>query len=90
MRGINPLEGVYSVVNAGGKRGISVDEAVYAYTVGAAFAEFQEKDKGSIMVGKLADLIILSADIFAEKADIRAAIVILTVVNGRIVYENIN
>ena len=90
MRGINPIEGIYSAVNAGGKRGISVEEAVYAYTVGAAFAEFQEKEKGSISVGKLADLILLSADIFDENADIRAATVILTVVNGRIVYENIN
>ena len=90
MRGINPLEGIYNAVNAGGKRGVSVEEAVYAYTAGAAFAEFQEKEKGSIMVGKLGDLIVLSADIFDEKADIRASIVILTVVNGRIVYENIN
>jgi predicted amidohydrolase YtcJ len=88
MRGFNPLEGIYAAVSAGGKRSVSVEEAVYAYTMGSAFAEFQEKDKGSITVGKLADLTMLSTDIFAEKADIRASMVTLTVVNGRIVYEN--
>ena len=88
MRGFDPLEGIYAAVNAGGTRGITVEEAVYAYTMGAAFAEFQEKEKGSITVGKFADMVILSSDIFAEKADLRAAAVWLTVVNGRIVYEN--
>ncbi len=90
MRGLDPLDGIRAAVNAGGKRSLTVDEAVYAYTLGAAFAEFQEKEKGSITVGKLADLVILSSDIFAEKADIRASTVWLTVVNGRIVYENTN
>jgi predicted amidohydrolase YtcJ len=88
MREFNPLEGVYAAVNAGGRRAITVDEAIYAYTVGAAYAEFQEKEKGSIEVGKLADLVILSKDIFAKDADIRSSKVWLTVVNGRIVYEN--
>jgi len=88
MRGLSPLEGVHAAVNAGGTRGITVEEAVYSYTVGAAFAEFQEKEKGSIKVGKLADLVILSSDIFAEKANIRTSTVLITVVNGLIVYEN--
>jgi predicted amidohydrolase YtcJ len=88
MRGFNPLEGIYAVVTAGGKRGITVEEAVYAYTMGAAYAEFQEKEKGSITVGKFADLVLLSTDIFAEKADIRSSAVWMTVVNGRIAYEN--
>lgn len=88
MRGFNPLDGIYAAVNASGKRGITIEEAVYAYTMGAAYAEFQEKEKGSVEVGKLADLVILSTDIFAPKADVRAATVWMTVVNGRIVYEN--
>jgi len=90
MRGLNPLDGIHAAVNAGGKRGLTVEEALYAYTMGAAYAEFQEKEKGSIEVGKLADLVMLSTDIFAEKANIRAAEVILTVAGGRIVYENTN
>ncbi|HEX6279534.1 MAG TPA: amidohydrolase [Pyrinomonadaceae bacterium] len=88
MRGFNPLDSIFAAVNAGGKRGLTVEEAVYAYTMGAAFAEFQEKEKGSIAVGKLADLVVLSDDIFAEKPDIGAAKVVLTVAGGRIVYEN--
>lgn len=88
MRGFDPLEGIYAAVNAGGKRGLTVEEAVYAYTMGAAYAEFQEKEKGSIKAGKLADLVILTADIFEAKADIRSARVVLTVAGGRIVYEN--
>lgn len=90
MLGFSPLEGIYASVNAGGRRGITVEEAVYAYTMGAAFAEFQEKVKGSIEVGKVADMVILSSDIFAEKADIRNAYVTTTFVNGHIVYENKN
>jgi predicted amidohydrolase YtcJ len=90
MRGLNPLEGIHAAVNAGGKRGLTLEEAVHAYTMGAAFAEFQEKEKGSIETGKLADLVILSSDIFAEKADIRSATVTMTFVNGRLVYENKN
>ena len=90
MRGINPLDGIHAAAGAGGKRGLTVEEAVYAYTLGAAYAEFQEKEKGSIEAGKLADLVILSSDIFAEKADIRSATVTLTFVNGRLVYENKN
>ncbi|HQU93576.1 MAG TPA: amidohydrolase [Pyrinomonadaceae bacterium] len=88
MRGFNPLEGIYAAVNADAKRRITVEEAVYAYTMGAAFAEFQEKEKGSIAVGNLADLVVLSNDIFVTRADIRDATVWMTVVNGRIVYEN--
>ena len=88
MRRLDPLEGIYAAVNAGGRRGLTIEEAVYAYTMGSAYAEFQEKEKGSVTVGKLADLVILSDDIFADKADIRSAKVVVTVAGGRIVYEN--
>ena len=43
---------------------LTVAEAVEAYTMGSAYAEFQEKDKGSITPGKLADMVLLSDDIF--------------------------
>jgi hypothetical protein len=90
MRGLDPLESIHAAVNAGGKRGLNVEEAVYLYTMGAAYSEFQEKEKGSIEAGKLADLVMLSSDIFAEKAEIRSAYVTMTFVNGRLVYENKN
>jgi predicted amidohydrolase YtcJ len=67
---------------------ITLEEAIYAYTMGSAFAEFQEKEKGSITPGKLADMVILSHDIFeipAEKLpEVEADI---TIVGGKVVYE---
>jgi predicted amidohydrolase YtcJ len=67
---------------------ISVEEAVRAYTVGSAFAEFQENVKGTITPGKLADLVILSRDIFQIDAkEIEKVNVLMTLVDGRVVYE---
>jgi len=55
--------------------------------MGAAFAEFQEKEKGSITCGKLADMIILSDNIFELKPEaIRNAKVKTTIVGGKVVY----
>jgi predicted amidohydrolase YtcJ len=65
---------------------ISVEEAVRAYTVGSAYAEFQEKVKGSITAGKLADLVILSDDIFEIAPErIGNTKVLWTIVDGQIV-----
>jgi predicted amidohydrolase YtcJ len=72
---LNPLLGIYAAVtratldgkNPGGwipEQKLTVAEAVEAYTMGSAYAEFQEREKGSITVGKLADFVLLSDDIF--------------------------
>jgi predicted amidohydrolase YtcJ len=68
---------------------IGVEEAVEAYTLTAAYAGFEEKDRGSLEVGKLADLVVLSRDILAEaeRDNIAEAEVVLTVVGGKVVYE---
>jgi predicted amidohydrolase YtcJ len=67
---------------------ISVEEAVRAYTVGSAFAEFTENSKGMISVGKLADVVILSRDIFQIKPEeIEGVTVVMTIVDGRVVCE---
>ena len=67
---------------------ITVEEAVRAYTVGSAYAEFQEQVKGTIARGKLADLVILSKDIFKiDSKDIEKAKVVTTIMDGRVVYE---
>ena len=67
---------------------ISVEETVRAYTLGSAYAEFQENAKGSITPGKLADLVILSRDIFKiDPKEIEKVKVVLTMVDGRVVYE---
>jgi predicted amidohydrolase YtcJ len=66
---------------------ISVAEAVEAYTLNSAFAEFQEKEKGSIAPGKLADMVLLSDDIFSIRPEaIRDVQVITTIVGGKVVY----
>jgi len=67
---------------------ISIEEAVRAYTVGSAYAEFQDTVKGTITPGKLADLVILSRDIFAiDPKEIEKVKVLMTMVDGRLVYE---
>src|SRR5438034_1307121 len=67
---------------------ISVEETVRAYTIGSAFAEFQENEKGTITTGKLADLVILSRDIFQiDPKEIEKVRVVITIMNGRTVYE---
>src|SRR5437773_4509510 len=66
---------------------ISVEEAVRAYTVGSAFAEFQENEKGTITPGKLADFVVLSRDIFTiDPKEIEKAKVVMTIMDGRVVY----
>jgi predicted amidohydrolase YtcJ len=68
---------------------IRVNEAVEAYTLGSAFAGAQEKDRGTLAPGKLADLVVLSRDIFdpAEKDQIASVKVLLTIVGGRVACE---
>jgi hypothetical protein len=67
---------------------ITVAEAVEAYTIGSAFAEFQDEVKGSITIGKIADFVILSDDIFTINKDaIKDTKVLKTVVGGKVVYS---
>ena len=67
---------------------MTVAEAVEAYTMGSAYAEFQDKEKGSITVGKLADLVILSDDIFKiDPVKIRDVRVLKTFVGGKMVWD---
>jgi hypothetical protein len=67
---------------------LSVAEAIEAYTMGSAYAEFQEKEKGSITPGKLADMVLLSDDIFSiDPGKIRDTKVLKTFVDGKMVYD---
>ena len=68
---------------------ITVPEAIRAYTVGSAYASFDEKVKGSIESGKLADIVVLSDDVLAiDPAEIRNTKVDLTIFDGRVGYES--
>lgn len=96
---INPWVGLQVAVTrqdmegkpAGGwlpEQKLGLPDAVYAYTMGGAFAMRREKEEGSIKAGKLADLIILSQDIFEiDPHKIAATKPVLTMVGGKIVFE---
>ena len=95
---LDPIQGLYAAVtratldgkNPGGwipEEKITLPEAIEAYTMGSAFAEFQEHDKGSITPGKLADMVIMSDNIFDVKPEaIRNVKVQTTITGGKVVY----
>lgn len=67
---------------------LTLEECILGYTRDAAYVEFKEKEKGQVKEGYLADLVLFSHDLFALKPeDIRLAKPVLTMVDGRIVYE---
>lgn len=94
-----PLEGIYAAVtrrtlddkNPEGwypEQKITVEQALQAYTINAAYASFDEKIKGSIEVGKLADFVVLGQNIFEIAPEkIREVKIIKTVVGGNPVFE---
>src|SRR5215207_5489197 len=96
---LDPVLGIYAAVtrrtldgkNPGGwvpEQKITVEESVRAYTFGSAYAAFAENVKGGITPGKLADLVILDRDIFRiDPAEVEKVKVLLTVMDGRVVYE---
>jgi hypothetical protein len=95
---LDPMLGLYAAVTRATLDGknpdgwipeekITLPEAIEAYTMGAAFAEFQDREKGSITPGKLADMVILSDNIFDLKPEaIRNVKVQTTIVGGKVVY----
>ncbi|MGK2858900.1 MAG: amidohydrolase [Thermoanaerobaculia bacterium] len=67
---------------------LTIEQALRAYTSGAAFAEFEERRKGTLSPGRLADLAVLSQDVFAVPPDqLPGTTSVMTVVGGKIVYE---
>lgn len=68
---------------------ISLEDAIKGYTLGAAFAGRREKAEGSLEVGKVADLIIVSQDLFKiEPSEISNTEVMVTMVGGKVVYTS--
>jgi predicted amidohydrolase YtcJ len=68
---------------------ITREEAVEAYTRGSAYAEMMENDKGTLASGKLADLAILSQDIFHVPADkLPATVSNMTIIDGKIALDD--
>ena len=96
---LDPMLGLYAAVtratldgkNPGGwfpEQKLTLEEALQAYTMGSAFAEFREKEKGSLTPGKLADVVVLDSDLFAMAPEkIKDAAVRYTIVGGKVVYQ---
>jgi predicted amidohydrolase YtcJ len=94
-----PLEGIHAAVtrrtldgkNPDGwipEQRITVEEALRAYTIDAAYASFEETRKGSLERGKLADLVILDRDITAIRPEEIADVsVVSTIVGGGVAYD---
>ena len=99
---LDPLSGIAAAVtratldgrHPGGwfpEQRLTVEQALRAYTRGSAYAAFEENDKGTISPGKLADLVVLSEDLFRIPPErIKDARVEITIVGGRVVYKGGN
>jgi predicted amidohydrolase YtcJ len=95
---VAPFRGLYAAVTRKSEDGkqeyyppqkLTIEQAVAAYTTGAAFAEFAEKEKGTLGPGMLADFVVLDRDLTAiPPAEILGTHVLRTVVGGKTVYQS--
>jgi predicted amidohydrolase YtcJ len=96
---LDPRLGLYAAVSrelpGGGPVGgwhplekLSLEQAIEAYTLGSAYAEFQETVKGSVQAGKFADLVVMEKNLFSvAKKDILTTPVAMTLLNGKVVFK---
>ena len=86
---LNPMFNLYELVTRYyPEQRLTMAEAIKSYTLGAAYASFEEDIKGSLTVGKLADMVVLSQDLFTiDPEDITKTEIDTTIVGGKIVYE---
>ncbi len=94
---VTPFRGLYAAVTRQSENGkqqyfaaqrLTMDQAISAYTAGSAFAEFEEKEKGKLAAGMLADFVVLDRDLTSIPAEkVLGTKVLRTVVGGKTVYE---
>jgi predicted amidohydrolase YtcJ len=87
---INPfLNIMFATSNANNpSQALTIEQALRAYTSGSAAAEFAERDKGMLKAGMLADMALLSQDIFkVGPADLPRTVSLLTIVSGKVVHS---
>ena len=94
---VEPFRGLYAAVTRKSEDGkkeyypeqkLTMEQAIAAYTTGSAFAEFAEKDKGTLAPGMLADLVVLDTDITSVPPEkVLATKVLRTVLGGKTVYQ---
>jgi predicted amidohydrolase YtcJ len=95
---VAPFRGLYAAITRKSEDGkkeyfpqqkLTIEQAITAYTVGSAYAEFAEKEKGKLLAGMLADFVVLDRDLTAVTPEkILGTKVLRTVVGGKIVYES--
>lgn len=85
-----PLELIHLAVNRNSDESLTPLEALHAYTKGSAYAEYMEKEKGTLTSGKLADCVVLSENLTQTSPDkIKEIQVEMTIVGGNIVFNKI-
>ena len=94
---VNPFRGLYAAVTRESENGkqsyfpeqrLTIDQAIAAYTTGSAYAQFEEKEKGTLTPGMLADFVVLDRDPTASTPEkLLATEVLRTVVGGKTVYQ---
>ena len=96
MTRVDPLWGIYEALSrvtmsgesAGTEERLGLFDAVRMFTINGAYASFEEKIKGSLEPGKLADLIVLDRNLIGSRPEeIREAAVALTMIGGEVVHE---
>ena len=96
---VNPLDSFYATVTRQlsegvtffPKQALSREEAIRSYTLDCAYAAFEETSKGSLVPGKLADIVVLSNDLLTCSDDeIKNTMVLMTIVGGKVAYQNPN
>jgi len=95
---VSPFRGLYAAVTRKSEDGkqeyfpaqrLTMDQAIAAYTTGSAYAEFEEKEKGKLIPGMLADFVVLDRDVTSAAAEkIVGTKVLRTVLAGKTVYES--
>ncbi|HUU28280.1 MAG TPA: amidohydrolase [archaeon] len=100
VESMDPMDGLWAAVTRQdrtkeGREGwfpeerLTVEEALELYTLGSAYASFEENIKGSIQPGKLADLVVLSNNLLEiPENEIRETKVLYTIFDGKIIYQN--
>jgi len=96
VESVSPIDSFYATVTRQLKPGITFfpeqaltrEEAIRSYTIDCAYAAFEETTKGSLVPGKLADIVVLSNDLIkCKNEEIKDTKVLMTIVDGKIAYE---
>lgn len=85
---LNPIDIIYDIVTRYEEQRLPMEDAIKYYTYGSSYASHSEKTKGTLEIGKLGDMVILSQDLLTVPVeDIKKTEVLYTIVGGKVVYK---